>query len=119
MHLLPGYRLHLLSRISDDARERLAALAPPDSIVFHNGVSDEEYQAQLRDAVAMVSASRDEGFGIPLVEAMIDGTPLVVSDIPVFREIGGDAAQLLRPGGPTRPSPTRCSPSTTPDDWAA
>jgi glycosyltransferase involved in cell wall biosynthesis len=95
MHFLPGYTLHLLSRISDEARERLSALAPEGSIVFENGVTDEEYQERLRDAVAMVSACRDEGFGIPLIEAMIAGTPLVISDIPVFREVGGDAATFF------------------------
>lgn len=95
MHFLPGYRLHLLSRISDETRERLAALAPADSIVFENGVTDEEYQARLREAVAMVSACRDEGFGIPLIEGMVVGTPLVISDIPVFREVGGAAARYF------------------------
>ena len=49
MNALPGYRLHLLSRISDDDRARLAALAPAESIVFHDGVSDEEYARAARD----------------------------------------------------------------------
>ncbi|MHB1171474.1 MAG: glycosyltransferase [Lacisediminihabitans sp.] len=92
MHLLPGYRLHLLSRISEEMRARLATLAPEGALVFENGVTDEEYQARLRDALAMVSACRDEGFGIPLIEGMVVGTPLVISDIPVFREVGGRAA---------------------------
>src|SRR6185312_540229 len=95
MHFLPGYRLHLLSRISDEARNRLSALAPANSIVFENGVSDKEYRAHLRNSVAMVSACRDEGFGIPLIEGMIEGTPLVISDIPVFREVGGEAATFF------------------------
>jgi glycosyltransferase involved in cell wall biosynthesis len=95
MHFLPGYHLHLLSRIGGEARETLAALAPSGSIVFENGVSDAEYRTHLRDAVAMVSACRDEGFGIPLIEGMIEGTPLVISDIPVFREVGGHAATFF------------------------
>ncbi|MFM2354078.1 MAG: hypothetical protein RLZZ608_1484, partial [Actinomycetota bacterium] len=57
-----------------------------------DGVSDDEYAALLDSATALVTASRDEGFGIPLVEAMGRGTPVVVSDIPIFREIGGDTA---------------------------
>jgi glycosyltransferase involved in cell wall biosynthesis len=40
----------------------------------------------------MVTACRDEGFGIPLIEAEAVGTPLVISDIPLFHEVGGDAA---------------------------
>lgn len=89
---LPDHELHLMSRISDADRQRLTALAPQARVVFHNGVTDEEYSAVLRSATALVTASRDEGFGIPLVEAMSLGIPVVVSDIPIFREIGGDAA---------------------------
>jgi glycosyltransferase involved in cell wall biosynthesis len=92
MHLLPGYTLHLLSRISEKAKAQLAALAPAGSIVFENGVSDQRYIEVLRGATAMVSACRDEGFGIPLIEGLNEGTPLVISDIPVFHEVGGDAA---------------------------
>ncbi|MCU1512960.1 MAG: mannosyltransferase [Microbacteriaceae bacterium] len=92
MHLLPGYTLTLLSRVTDSARERLSLLAPDGSLVFVNGVSDERYRQLLSEATAMVSACRDEGFGIPLIEGLNSGTPLVVSDIPVYREVGGDAA---------------------------
>lgn len=97
MAFLPGYTLHLLSRISDEARERLGALAPAGSVVFENGVSDERYLELLRASTAMVSACFDEGFGIPLIEALASGTPLVISDIPVFREVGGPAAIYFDP----------------------
>lgn len=95
--MLPGYRLLLMSKISDDDRARMSALAPAGSLEFYNGASDAEYQRALESANALVSASRDEGFGLPLVEAMAVGTPLVVSDIPVFREIGGEAAAFFDP----------------------
>ncbi|WP_394771506.1 glycosyltransferase family 4 protein [Lacisediminihabitans sp.] len=92
MNHLPGYTLRLLSRIGDEDRERIAALAPTGSIVFDNGVTDDEYRQALLEATAMVTACRDEGFGIPLIEAEAVGTPLVISDIPLFHEVGGDAA---------------------------
>ncbi|MBX3196001.1 MAG: glycosyltransferase [Microbacteriaceae bacterium] len=92
LHVLPGYRLHLLSRISRADRARLLALAPEGALVVHDGVSDEHYAQLLREAFALVHASLDEGFGIPLIEAMAAGTPIVVSDIPIFREVGADAA---------------------------
>jgi glycosyltransferase involved in cell wall biosynthesis len=60
-------------------------------VVFHNGVTDEEYSELLANAFALVSASFDEGFGIPLAEAMSHGTPVVVSDMPIFHEIAGGA----------------------------
>lgn len=90
--LLPDYQLHLMSRVSDVERERLTALAGQARLVFHDGASDTDYHDKLAKATALVTASRDEGFGIPLVEAMTLGTPVVVSDIPIFREIGGQAA---------------------------
>ncbi|MEY9953510.1 glycosyltransferase family 4 protein [Leifsonia sp. EB34] len=89
---LPDYQLHLMSRVTPAERERLAALAPGARLVFHDGATDEDYAETLARATALVTASRDEGFGIPLVESMTLATPVVVSDIPIFREIGGEAA---------------------------
>ncbi len=96
--LLPGYELHLCSRIDAATRERLSALAPDASLVFHDGVSDEAYAELLRSATALVHASRDEGFGIPLLEAMSLGVPVVVADTRIFREVGGDAATFFPVG---------------------
>jgi glycosyltransferase involved in cell wall biosynthesis len=102
MNALPDFELHLLSRISGDRREQLSKLAGPNSkrIVFHNGVSDEEYQELLSNAYALVSASLDEGFGIPVIEAMELGTPSIISDIEIFKEIGGNAAIYFNPNDP-------------------
>jgi glycosyltransferase involved in cell wall biosynthesis len=97
MASLPDHELHLMSRISVDERARLCALAPGARLVFHDGATDEVYREVLSGATALVSASRDEGFGIPLVEAMQLGTPVVVSDIPVFREVGAGAAAFVDP----------------------
>ncbi len=97
MPSLPGHELHLMSRIGVAERARLEALAPGGRLVFHDGADDATYRDVLRGATALVTASYDEGFGIPLVEAMQLGTPLVVSDIPVFREVGGDAATFVDP----------------------
>jgi glycosyltransferase involved in cell wall biosynthesis len=100
MALLPGYTLHLLSRADDPSVQRLTKLAPDGSLRFHQGVSDEEYADILSSATALVTASLNEGFGLPLIEAMSGGTPVAVSDIPIFREIGGDAAVFFDPNSP-------------------
>jgi len=92
MARLPGYRLRLMSRITPEDRSRIAALAPEGAIDFLNGASDEEYEAALLAATALVSGSRDEGFGLPVVEAQALGTPVVLNDIAIFREIGGEPA---------------------------
>lgn len=90
--LLPEHELHLMSRITSDERARLTGLAPGARLVFHDGADDATYRELLLRATALVTASRDEGFGLPLVEAMGVGTPVVVSDIPVFREVAAAAA---------------------------
>lgn len=100
LHELPGYLLHLLSRVPAEERARLESLAPAGSLRFHDGVSDADYAELLERAHALVHASLDEGFGIPLVEAMSVGTPIVVSDIEIFREIGGKAGIYTDPRDP-------------------
>lgn len=98
MASLPGHTLHLLSRISPLRRAELEATAPPAGrIVFHDGVSDTEYEDLLHDATALVTLSRAEGYGLPIIEAMATGTPVVASDIPIFREVGGTAALFVDP----------------------
>jgi glycosyltransferase involved in cell wall biosynthesis len=49
----------------------------------------------------LVFPSLAEGFGLPPVEAMACGTPVIVSDIPVFREVLGDAALFVNPYSPS------------------
>ena len=48
--------------------------------------------AIYRRATLVLLPSSGEGFGLPVVEAMACGTPMVASDLPVLREVGGDAA---------------------------
>lgn len=97
--LLPGRTLHLLSRISPARRAELEALIDPAGarVVFHGGVTDAEYAALLADHGVLVSASLDEGYGLPVAEALELGVPAVVTDMPIFREVAGDGA-LYAPG---------------------
>ena len=45
----------------------------------------------------MLFPSLIEGYGLPLVEALQTGTPVIASDLPVFREIGGNIPDYLDP----------------------
>ena len=58
-------------------------------------VDDAALAALYRHALAVACPSLYEGFGLPLAEAMAVGTPVVASDIAVFREVAGDAAVFL------------------------
>lgn len=60
-------------------------------------VTDDEISVLLNSASLLVHPALHEGFGIPPVEAMSSGTPVVVSDIPVMREVCGDAAMYADP----------------------
>jgi glycosyltransferase involved in cell wall biosynthesis len=51
-----------------------------------------------RAALALLPSER-EGFGLPVVEALACGTPALVSDIPVLREVGSDAVTYAPLGG--------------------
>jgi glycosyltransferase involved in cell wall biosynthesis len=55
-------------------------------------VGDAELRYLYSHACALIYPSRYEGFGRPILEAMIYGTPVIISDVPVLREVAGDAA---------------------------
>jgi glycosyltransferase involved in cell wall biosynthesis len=102
MALLPEHTLVCLSRISDQRRAELEALANRlgANLQFENGVSEDEYHQWLLRAQALVTASLDEGFGIPVIEAMERGTPAVMSNLEIFEEIAADAGLFFDPSDP-------------------
>jgi glycosyltransferase involved in cell wall biosynthesis len=61
-------------------------------------VPDEDLAAIYTGARALVFPSDDEGFGLPTVEALACGTPVVATDIPVLREVLGDRATFVAAG---------------------
>ena len=63
-------------------------------------LGDDVLPRVVAGAAALVLPSRDEGFGLPLVEALTAGTPVVASDLPVLREVGGSAVTYAEVGNP-------------------
>ena len=98
--LVANSELHLVSAIEPMRRQQLQDLANRSGakLVFHGGLPDSKYIQLLDSASLVVSASKAEGFGIPILEGFARGVPAVLSDISVFREIAGDAAEFFAPG---------------------
>ncbi|HAC31746.1 MAG TPA: glycosyltransferase family 1 protein [Treponema sp.] len=61
-----------------------------DSIEFTGKISNAELKKLYQKSRVLVQPSLYEGFGMPPLEAMMCGTPAIISDIPVFKEIYGD-----------------------------
>lgn len=64
---------------------------------FEEGVSDSRLNKLFRTSRCLVYPSLYEGFGLPILEAFAAGTPVIASDIAVFREIAGNAAIFVNP----------------------
>lgn len=71
--------------------------ALPDQVVSTGRLTDEEVWALYGGARALVFPSLYEGFGIPPLEAMSLGCPVLAADIPPVREVCGDAALYFDP----------------------
>lgn len=95
------YRLEIIAYESSYQRqlkELCRALGITSEVRFLSGIDDRTLLEKYQQARALVFPSLDEGFGIPLLEAMSTGTPVLASDLPVHREVCGDAAIYLTPG---------------------
>lgn len=67
------------------------------NVIFTNRICDAQIKSLYQNAFCFIFPSLYEGFGIPPLEAMICGCPVVVSDIPVMHEVCGDAALYFDP----------------------
>lgn len=72
-----------------------------DLVTIRHDIDDAALATLYRGAIMLVFPSLYEGFGIPLIETMAAGRPLVVSDIPVFRELSQNRVPLFDPHDPT------------------
>lgn len=62
-----------------------------------HGVSDDELYILIRGARALLLPSFAEGYGLPVPEALGAGTPVICSDLPALREVGGDIPEYIDP----------------------
>jgi glycosyltransferase involved in cell wall biosynthesis len=82
--------------------ERLArGLDVAPSVVFAGAVDDADLPALYSGCTAFVLPSHDEGFGLPAIEAMACGAPVIVSDRGALPEVAGPGAAVVDVGGDT------------------
>lgn len=78
-----------------DLIERSRALQ--DLVVERNDIGDAELSGLLGGARALLMPSFAEGFGMPVAEALAAGTPVIASDLPVYREFAGEIPDYCGP----------------------
>jgi glycosyltransferase involved in cell wall biosynthesis len=90
--VVPGYATPFESELRDRA-----AIAASDRIRFTGWLSEADLDGLYRAATALVFPSLAEGFGLPVLEAMVRGTPVGCSNTTSLPEIAGEAALLFDP----------------------
>jgi glycosyltransferase involved in cell wall biosynthesis len=85
---------------NDRERSELLGLALDASVRLIEHPDNDTLRQLYSFASAFVYPSLNEGFGIPLLEAMACGTPVIAADTAVFREVAGDAALYFDPRDP-------------------
>lgn len=74
-------------RTGDEETVRRLGTLPQDKIEFTGKISNDKLKVLYAQSNLLVQPSLYEGFGMPPLEAMSQGTPAIISDIPVFKEI--------------------------------
>lgn len=103
--LHPDSGLHLLCTGAPDERmkalqEAAARMRMGPWIRFPGYVSEEEFSALMASCLALIFPSLYEGFGMPLLEAMALGKPVLCSNVTSLPEVGGDAVLFFDPKKP-------------------
>jgi glycosyltransferase involved in cell wall biosynthesis len=83
---------------AEELRRLAAGLGLEQRLTILGRVPDSVLAGLYRDAALLCMPSLSEGFGLPVLEALAAGVPVLASDVPAIREVAGDAAVLVPPG---------------------
>ena len=96
---IPKLRLLRVGGVFTSEQQQLVRkLGLADSIDVLPHLDGATLAALYRRARVVIQPSEAEGFGLPVIEAMACGTPVIASDIPALREVGGEAAEYCPVG---------------------
>lgn len=86
---------------NEDIRQEILSPSLAHNVLWIQDAADEELVWSYRHADALLAASYAEGYGLPLLEALQEGLPVIASDIPIFREVTKNAADFFPVGDST------------------
>lgn len=95
-------RLIVVGKPDGERPETLARLAATADVVHVAGIDDRGLGALYANAAALVFPSAGEGWGIPVLESLALGTPVIASNVTAIPESGGDAASYFDLAAPDR-----------------
>jgi glycosyltransferase involved in cell wall biosynthesis len=95
-----GIRLVITGGIGGSAFQSVSHIKLPQPALYVGRVADGELKALYQSASCFVFPSLYEGFGLPVVEAMATGCPVVAADIPVLRELFEGSVLFCDPRSP-------------------
>ncbi len=96
----PDYKLILAGRLDPKFPNHNSLFTIHNSVELPGYISEAEKYQLLRESAVLIHVPLEEGFGFTLLEAFDFGLPVVASDIPVLREVGGDACEYVNPNSP-------------------
>ena len=97
---LPTWKLTIVGSrnvFQDQIRKEVKKYQVQKQVKFTGYLPDKDLAQKIKTATALVQPSLSEGFGLTGIEAMALGTPVIASDIPVFKEIYQNAAVYFNP----------------------
>ncbi len=98
------HKLVLVGRMAwknEELKKTYETTTHRDDIIFTGHISNEQLPRYLAAAEALTYVSVFEGFGIPILEGMSSGTPVITSNVSSMPEVAGDAALLIDPHDPS------------------
>lgn len=98
-----NHKLVLVGRMAwknEELKKTFETTVHRDDIIFTGHITNEQLPKYLAAADALTYVSVFEGFGIPILEGMSSGTPVITSNVSSMPEVAGDAALLIDPHDP-------------------